>query len=369
MTDCTLPPPQTTPLSTLPRYDTPSEEDAVLGLVQTATDPTPRAVLIPRHVLQGGKKGDPGLNTYQLAVLQGYTGSLDDWLASIRGVPGPPGQDAYEVAVKQGFQGTRQDWLHSLIGPKGDTGQDAYQLAVQQGFQGTEEEWLKSLVGPKGDRGDPGENAYEVAVQQGFQGTEQEWLQSLIGPKGDQGNPGDNAYQVAVQQGFQGTKADWLKNLIGPKGDPGDNAYNVALQQGFQGSEQDWLKSLVGPRGNPGPQVSLIAPRLTTTDGVTCSYLHIYRDGGAGNLETLSYPNGVSYQFPPFVQIVTHRYSSPWDGSQVAPLTDTGATSATEGPRIISVGAKEFVFQHPGTWPGYGREVTTFIIWGVTALS
>lgn len=32
----------------------------------------------------------------------------------------------------------------------------AYEIAVKNGFEGTEEEWLKSLKGEKGDKGEPG---------------------------------------------------------------------------------------------------------------------------------------------------------------------------------------------------------------------
>lgn len=35
-------------------------------------------------------------------------------------------------------------------------GYSAYEVAVLEGFEGTKEEWLASLVGPQGDRGNPG---------------------------------------------------------------------------------------------------------------------------------------------------------------------------------------------------------------------
>lgn len=41
-------------------------------------------------------------------------------------------------------------------GPKGEAGDSAYQVAVTNGFKGTEQEWLTSLKGPKGDPGQAG---------------------------------------------------------------------------------------------------------------------------------------------------------------------------------------------------------------------
>lgn len=41
-------------------------------------------------------------------------------------------------------------------GDKGDPGDSAYQIAVDNGFKGTEEEWLASLKGSKGDPGQNG---------------------------------------------------------------------------------------------------------------------------------------------------------------------------------------------------------------------
>lgn len=38
------------------------------------------------------------------------------------GGKGEPGDSAYEVAVKNGFEGTEQQWLASLKGAKGDPG-------------------------------------------------------------------------------------------------------------------------------------------------------------------------------------------------------------------------------------------------------
>ena len=74
------------------------------------------------------------------------------------------GRSAYEEAVRQGYVGTEQEWLASL------KGENAYQLAVQEGYVGTEQEWLESLNG---------KTAYESAIEGGFIGTEQDFNASI----------------------------------------------------------------------------------------------------------------------------------------------------------------------------------------------
>ena len=77
-----------------------------------------------------------GLSAYQLAVKNGYTGTEEQWLASITGVEG---KSAYQVAKEEGFEGTETEWLASLKGDKGD-------------------------AGAKGDTGNDGKSAYQLAV-------------------------------------------------------------------------------------------------------------------------------------------------------------------------------------------------------------
>ncbi|MFD9146197.1 hypothetical protein ACFWDF_02840, partial [Streptomyces diastaticus] len=75
-------------------------------------------------------------------------------------------------------------------------GDSAYEVAVAEGFEGTVEQWLATLVGPRGEQGDrgetgaPGANVYEVAVAEGFEGTVEQWLATLVGPRGEQGDRG-----------------------------------------------------------------------------------------------------------------------------------------------------------------------------------
>lgn len=65
-----------------------------------------------------------------LNVWEGLKGE-DSTVPGPQGPPGPPGE-------------------------KGEDGKSAYEIAVENGFVGTEEEWLVSLKGEKGDPGPPG---------------------------------------------------------------------------------------------------------------------------------------------------------------------------------------------------------------------
>ncbi len=52
-------------------------------------------------------------------------------------------KSAYDIAVENGFQGSEQDWLASI---KGDEGESAYRLYCELfGYEGTEEQWLIDL--------------------------------------------------------------------------------------------------------------------------------------------------------------------------------------------------------------------------------
>ena len=68
---------------------------------------------------------------------------------ALGGGNGAPGKSAYEIAVDNGFEGTEEAWLASLKGPKGDRGATgATGPAGETGPQGSK--------GDKGDKGDAG---------------------------------------------------------------------------------------------------------------------------------------------------------------------------------------------------------------------
>ena len=78
-----------------------------------------------------GKDGENGLSAYELAIQNGFTGTLAEWLESLKGTDG-----------KDGIGGTN--------GTDGKNGLSAYEIALKNGFVGTESEWLDSLKGENG---------------------------------------------------------------------------------------------------------------------------------------------------------------------------------------------------------------------------
>ena len=74
-------------------------------------------------------RGPRGYSAYEIAVAGGYTGTEDEWLASLRGADGAPGADGTPGAP----------------GTPGSPGQSAYQAAVSGGFVGSQAEWIASL--------------------------------------------------------------------------------------------------------------------------------------------------------------------------------------------------------------------------------
>ena len=181
-----------------------------------------------------------------------FEGTEQEWLESLKGEKGDTGA--------QGEKGE--------TGAQGADGLSAYQLALENGFVGTEEQWLESLK--TGAQGADGLSAYEVAVENGFEGTVNQWLESLKGEKGDTGAQGEkgetgaqgadglSAYQVAVANGFVGTEEQWLESLKGEKGDIGasyeeDNrteSVHKALKSSVLIASISTTNSLVGGAGS-----------------------------------------------------------------------------------------------------------------------
>lgn len=125
-------------------------------------------------------------------------------------VRGVRGESAYAIAVRNGFVGTEEEWLASLKGDPGERG--------EQGIQGAKGD--TGATGPKGDKGEQGERG-----PQGEQG-----VKGDTGAKGDKGDPGADG-----QPGAKGDKGD--KGDTGAKGDKGDKGDTGAT--GVAGAKGD----------------------------------------------------------------------------------------------------------------------------------
>lgn len=130
------------------------------------------------------------------------------------------GLSAYAIAVENGFRGTEEEWLESLKGPQGEIGPQGPQGEI--GPKGdTGEQGPAGPQGPQGEQGPRGEQGSQgLAGSQGPQGVQ--GVQGPAGPQGEtgpQGPKGDTGEQGPVgpvgPQGEQGP--------VGPQGPKGDD--------------------------------------------------------------------------------------------------------------------------------------------------
>ena len=203
------------------------------------------------------RKGDNGLSAYELAVRLGYNGTLDQWIASLKGEPGlgeqgRTGYSNYEIAVRNGFEGNEEEWLLSLKGNDGYTpikGIDYIDgKEVEFRSDGSYIQWryvgnpywqnlivlsaLKGDTGDKGLKGDPGNNGVTpikgIDYFDGDAFTYEDFTpEQLAGLKGDKGNP--FIYSDFTQEQLDGLKGD--------KGDPGTTDFTELINKPTQLSD------------------------------------------------------------------------------------------------------------------------------------
>jgi hypothetical protein len=190
------------------------------------------------------------------------------------------GLSAYEVAVQNGFVGTVQEWLASL------QGKSAYQIWKELGNIGDETAFIASIKGDRGDDGDQGKSVYEIAKDNGFVGTEADFLKTLVGK---------SAYQVALDNGFVGTQPEWLLTLKGDKGDTGDAGESIKGDKGDDGIDGTSVKVL----GTLADQAEL--DEIPTTDlDVGSAYfvqghLRVWNGTFWTDSESLFGPRGINF--------------------------------------------------------------------------
>ena len=160
------------------------------------------------------------------------------------------GQDLYDRAKKElGYTGTFGEFLATFKGERGVDGKSVYELALENGFTGGLDQWLKSLRGLDGlagKNGADGKSAYELAggddrfMLDGVDG----FLKSLIGAtgaKGDKGDTGAAGKSATVTIGTvttgetasvtnSGTATNAVLNFVLPAGGGGNNGLHTEIR-------------------------------------------------------------------------------------------------------------------------------------------
>lgn len=247
--------------------------------------------------------GFAGDETKWLESLKGERGATG--AAGAPGVQGPPGEPGQkgEQGPKGDKGDTGETGATGPQGVAGKQGKSAYQIAKDNGFEGSEQEWLASLKGQdgdgrKGDKGDPGKSAFQIAQDNGFTGNQTEWLASLKGAdgaqgpqgiqgiKGDtgvqgeqgiQGEAGKSAYEIAVSSGFEGNQTQWLQSLKGergeqgPQGEPGQNGTDADMSNIYTKAEIDEKIKNAGVTDLTAYATKEDIKKLPTTESMTAA--------------------------------------------------------------------------------------------------
>ena len=286
-------------------------------------------------------KDDKRYDIYQLALADGYEGTYEQWLESIKGPAGQDGadgKDGHTPIINIGDDGYWYiDGVNTHVkaqGDKGDTG--------PQGSQG-----------PKGDTGPSGSDGVSVVsiektssdglidtytiiysngntsaftITNGQNG--QDGAQGQQGPQGQQGiqgNPGADGHTPIITISANGNwvvdgvdtgiKAQGDKGDTGPQGEPGADGSSVLTGNGtpsnlfgnngdsyidldswnyYVKSNNEWflkgnIKGSTGSDGQNG--VSVVSIAYTSSNGLVDTYTITYSDG---KTSTFTVTNGVN---------------------------------------------------------------------------
>lgn len=146
---------------------------------------------------------------------------------------GGSGKSAYELAVDEGFIGTIQEWLDSLIGPQGEVGIDNVEVSIDNDNPSSNPSVTSSLddgvlsihfsnlKGGPGERGPAGVESANVNVDD-LPGRAHAVISiingvltiSFYGLKGDQGNPGTNNAETVVVETLPQPPGESTRNKI-----------------------------------------------------------------------------------------------------------------------------------------------------------
>jgi hypothetical protein len=192
-------------------------------------------------------KGDKGDSAYDIAVLNGYEGTEQEWLESLN----PVNPETVKEVVNEYLEKNPIDiTVTSVNGQKGDVEITADSIGAisENELQGAINEALQQAKdsgefdGKDGDKGDKG----DAFTYDDFTTSQ---LEALKGAKGDPFTYAD--FTASQLEALKGEKGDAFKyedftpeQLETLKGEDGDSAYELAQKNGFIGTEAEWLESL-----------------------------------------------------------------------------------------------------------------------------
>lgn len=168
----------------------------------------------------------------------------------VPGLPGKDGKSAYEVAVEQGFVGTVDEWLESLHGQNGSSSEPVsmnfptvYRMMKDRAMKvdsDSLEDVLKALL-------------REVIPD----GRYTSYLSEFKLVDGTSVAVGDTVVHVEGQPGFYVVDTNGNRQMI-----PDSGRLDFALMQPFDGNEK--ILTMEYPNGNDGTAASLTIPAVST---------------------------------------------------------------------------------------------------------
>ena len=139
----------------------------------------------------------------------------------------------------QGLQGVAG--ANGKDGINGTNGLSAYQIAVSNGFIGTEQQWIVSLKGATGETGASGANGWTPSIRTEVRGTDEVVLRIIDWTGGSGAKPSvgylsstglvtniSNATNIRGTQGLQGVQG--IQGVAGANGQDAAQATNIAIQ-------------------------------------------------------------------------------------------------------------------------------------------
>ena len=249
---------------------------------------------------------DKQYEIYLRAKESGYSGTYEEWLASIKGEKGEAGKDGQDG--KDGKDGTT--WLTGTGAPdanKGKNGDFYLDTSTFTLYQKGDTGWvsLGSIKGDAGSKGDKGDKGNPGA--QGSKGEKGD--PGATGEKGEKGDPGDKGDTGAAgEKGDKGDKGDtgekgdtgasgkdgttWLTGTGEPtseQGKIGDIYLDTASRNLWVKEEKGW-KSLGSIKGDSGVGIESITSEYVYEGGKLCLKITYILTNGKEVVTTVAVP-------------------------------------------------------------------------------